>query len=63
MSFAEFVFSAGFIQKTVKVDQIVKLNRNYPWRKYHQKVAEDTRRHSTEVGHERMPGGAGRPHL
>jgi hypothetical protein len=29
-SFDEYVFLAGFIHKTVKVDQIIKLNRNYP---------------------------------
>ena len=30
MSFVESVFSAGFIQKTVKVDLDVRLNRAYP---------------------------------
>ena len=30
MSFGESVFSAGFIQKIVKEDQIVKVNRTYP---------------------------------
>jgi hypothetical protein len=33
MSFGESVFSAGFIQKTVKVDQIVKVNHAYPQQK------------------------------
>jgi len=33
MSFGEFIFSAGFIQKTIKVDQIIKLNHAYPQRK------------------------------
>ena len=32
-SFGESVFSTGFIQKTVKVDLDVRLNRAYPQRK------------------------------
>ena len=62
MSFGESTFLAGFIQKTVKVDQIIKLNHVYPRRKL-QKVLEDTRRHSTEVGTERLLGGIGWFHL
>ena len=43
MSFGEFVFSAGFIQKTVKEDLDDRLNRTYPLRKQPQKVSEDSR--------------------
>ena len=43
MSFGESVFSAGFIQKTVKVDLDVRLNRVYPQRNGHQKTLEDSR--------------------
>ena len=57
------MFSAGFIKKTVKVDQIIKLNHAYLRRKQLQKVLEDTKRHSTEAGHERMLGRASQPHL
>ena len=34
-SFGESVISAGFIQKTVKVDQHVRFNRVYPQRNGH----------------------------
>ena len=53
------MFLAGFIQKTVKEDQFVKLNHVFPRRKQLQKVLEDTRRYSTEAGSEqagRSPG-------
>ena len=63
ISFGESVFSAGFIQKTIKGDQNVKLNRAYPSRKQFQKVLEDPRRQPTQADLERMPGGAGQPHL
>jgi len=43
------VFLAGFIQKTIKVDQIVKLNHVYPQQKLTQKVPEDSRRHHTKA--------------
>jgi hypothetical protein len=45
MSFGESVFSAGFIQKTVKVDLDVRFSRTYPQRKQprrFQKTREDT---------------------
>ena len=42
MSFGESVFSARFIQKTVKVDQNVRFNYAYPQRKGHQKTQEDS---------------------
>ena len=42
-SFGESVFSAGFIQKTIKVDLHVRFNYAYPQRNGHQKVPEDLR--------------------
>jgi hypothetical protein len=63
MSFGEFVFSAGFIQKTVKVDLDVRLNRTYPQRKLPQKVPEDSRGQHTEVEGEAPPGGASQPYV
>jgi hypothetical protein len=52
MSFGESVFSAGFIQKTVKENLIVKGNNGIPPRKQHGKTLEDSRRCSTEDDHE-----------
>jgi hypothetical protein len=49
MSFDESMFSAGFIQKTAKVDLDVRINRIYPWQKQPQKVPEDSRGHHTEA--------------
>jgi hypothetical protein len=63
MSFGEFIFVGGFNQKTIKVDPIVKLNRNYPRWKQLQKTLEDSRRQTTEVEGKWLPGGAGWPHL
>ena len=63
MSFGESVFSAGFIQKTVKADLHVRINRAYLPRNGHQKVPEDFRGHHTEAGAEGLPCGASRPHL
>jgi hypothetical protein len=40
MSFGESMFLAGFIRKTVKEDQIIKLNHDYPPRNQLQKVPE-----------------------
>jgi len=57
------MFSAGFIQKTDKVYQIIKVNRAYPQRKQPHNVPEDSRRHHTEVEGEAPPGGIGRPYL
>ena len=56
MSFGESIFSIGFIQKTVKVDQDVRLNRAYPQRKQPQKVPEESRGHHTEAEGEALPG-------
>jgi hypothetical protein len=55
MSFGESMFSAGFIQKTVKVDPNVRFNRNYLRQKQLQKVPEDIRRQTTEEDCERQP--------
>ena len=63
MSFGEFVFSIGVIQKTVKVDLDVRLNRAYPQRKQPQKVLEDSRGHHIKVEGEALLGGVGQPHL
>jgi hypothetical protein len=41
MSFGESVFSAGFIQKTIKVDLDVRLNHDYSQDKQLSKVPED----------------------
>ena len=63
MSFGESIFSVGFIQKTVKVDPHVRINRAYPQRNGHQKNLEDSRGLHTEAEPEWLPGGAGRPNL
>ena len=63
MSFDEYVFSAGFIQKTVKGDLFVKENYGIPPRKQRGKILEDSKRLSTEADPEGLPCGAGRPHL
>jgi hypothetical protein len=50
MSFGESMFSAGFIQKTIKMDPIVRLNHVYPrWYRLG-KTLEHSRRLSTEDG-------------
>ena len=63
MSFSESMFVGGFNQKTVKVDPIVRLNRNYPRRKQLQKTLEDSRRQTTKAEGMWLLGGADRPHL
>ena len=63
MSFGESAISAGFIQKSIKVDLDVRVNRAYPRRNGHQKTLEDSRGLHTEEGAETPPGGAARPHL
>jgi len=57
MSFDEFVFSAWFIQKTIKADLHVRINHAYPPRNGHQKVPEDSRGHHTEAGAKGLPVG------
>ena len=55
ISFGESVYSTGFIQKSIKVDLNVRINRNYLQRKQLQKVLEDSRRQTTEGEGERQP--------
>ena len=49
MNFGESVFSVGFIQKAVKVDQDVRYNCAYPQQNGHQKVLKDSRGLHTEA--------------
>ena len=63
MSFGEFVFSAGFIQKTVNDDLFIKGNYGIPPRNRRGKTLEDSRRRITEVEPVSLTCGAGRPHL
>jgi hypothetical protein len=63
MSFGKSVFLAGFIQKTVQVDLIARINHVYPWQKQLQKTLEDTRRQPSMTDPKRMISGAGWPHL
>ena len=58
MSFGESIFSAGFIQKTIKVELHVRFNCAYPQRNGHQKVLEDSRGLHTKAEGERLPSGA-----
>jgi hypothetical protein len=62
-SFGEFMISAGFIQKTVKVDLHVRVNYAIPSRNQHGKVIEDSRGLHTEVEGEALPCRASQPHL
>ena len=63
MSFSESVFSAGFIQKTVKGDLFVKGNYGVPPRKWRGKILEDSRRLSTKAKPETLTCGDGWPHM
>jgi len=63
MSFGESMFSAGFIQKTIKGDLFVKGNYGIPPHKQRGKILEDSRRVFTEVDPEGVPCGASRPYL
>jgi hypothetical protein len=62
MSFGEFMFLAGFTQKTTKEDQNIKRDRGIILWLLCRNVLEDTRGHHAEVGHKTLPSGAGRPH-
>jgi hypothetical protein len=62
MSFGEFIFSAGFTQKTAKEDLNIKRYRGIILWRIHGKVPEYTRGLHTEARLESLPGGAGRPH-
>ena len=61
MSFGESVFSAGFIQKTIKGGLFVKGNYGILSCKQHGKIKEDSRRLSTKADPEGLPCGAARP--
>ena len=63
MSFGESVFSAGLIEKTIKVDPNVRINHNYLQQKQPQKVAKDFMRQTTKAEGRWLPGWAGWPHL
>ena len=63
MSFGKYVFSIGFIQKTIDVDLHVRFNRTYPQRNRHQKTLEDSRGLRAKAKRQRLPGGVGQPHL
>ena len=62
MSFGKSVFPAGFNQKTIKGDLIVKGNHEILPRDQCGKVPEDSRRLSTKVGLDPLTCGAYRPH-
>jgi hypothetical protein len=62
MSFGEFIFSMGFIQKTAKEDLNIKKYRWIILWCIHRKVLEDIRGLHTKAGLESLPGGADRPH-
>jgi hypothetical protein len=62
MSFGEFMFSAGFTQKTIKEDLNIKRYHGIILWRIHRKVPEDTRGLHTEAKFESLPGGAAQPH-
>jgi hypothetical protein len=62
MSFSEFIFSAGFTQKTGKEDLNIKRYHMITLWRIHGKVPEDTRGVHTQAGLESLLGGAGQPH-
>jgi hypothetical protein len=57
------MISAGFNQKTIKVDLHVRVNNVISPRNIRGKVLEDSRGHHTEAGGRTLPCEAGRPHL
>jgi hypothetical protein len=48
MSFDEYVFSVGFIQKTAKGDLFIKGNHRIPLQKQRGKTLEHSRKQTTE---------------
>ena len=58
MSFGEFVFSAGFNQKTIKGDLLVKGNHEILPRDQRGKVPEDSKRLFTKAGLDPLTCGA-----
>ena len=63
MSFGGSIFSAGFIQKTIKEDLFIKGNYGIPPRKQRAKILEDSRRLYTEAEPETLTCVADRPHM
>ena len=61
MSFGESMISAGFIQKTIKVDLDVRVNRTYPQRNGHQKTREDSTPRRSPRGCQVGPAGPWAP--
>jgi hypothetical protein len=55
------MISAGYIQKTIKVDLDVRINQAYPPRNGHQKTLEDTRGHHAKAEPERLADPTCRP--
>jgi hypothetical protein len=62
MSFGEFIFFAGFTQKTTKEDLNIKRYRGTILWRIHGKVLEDTKGLHTKARLESLPGGPGWPH-
>jgi hypothetical protein len=62
MSFGEFMFLAGFTQKTTKEDLNIKRDRGIISWLLCRNVLEDTRGHHAEAGHKTLPSGASWPH-
>jgi hypothetical protein len=62
-SFSEFVFSAEFNQKTIKVNLHVRVNYAIPSQNQCGKVLEDSRGLHIIAKGEALPCGTGRPHL
>ena len=60
-NFGEYVFPAGFNQKTVKEDLIVKEKYGVPPRYLRGKTLEGSRSHVTEAEGHPLTGGATRP--
>jgi hypothetical protein len=63
MSFGESLFSVGLFQKTTKRDLFVKGKFRIKIWHIREKTLEDMRRHRNKAGGERLPSGAGQPHL
>ena len=62
MSFGESVFSAGFIQKSVKGDLFIKGNYGILPRNHRGKTLEDSRRRITKTEPMSLTCGADQPH-
>jgi hypothetical protein len=62
MSFGEFIFSAGFTQKTTKEDLNIKRYHGIILWRIHRKILEDTKGLHTKASLESLPGRASQPH-